>query len=80
MQDRSRTLRPGITVNPGAPRSGPAGGGPGPRTEAAPTPRAPGDVVGSSLDRFIGSWTREQAEAVNLALRDFDSIDHAMWN
>ena len=36
--------------------------------------------MGSSLDRFIGSWTREQAEAVNLALRDFASIDHAMWN
>ena len=36
-------------------------------------------VVGSSLDRFIGSWTREQAEAMNLALKDFKSIDQTMW-
>ena len=36
-------------------------------------------VVGSSLDRFIGSWTSEQAEAMNVALQDFDSIDHTMW-
>lgn len=41
--------------------------------------REAGSVVGSSLDRFIGSWTREQAEAVNLALQDFKSIDQSMW-
>lgn len=38
-----------------------------------------GGVVGSSLDRFIGSWTNEQAEAMNLALHDFKSIDPTMW-
>ena len=36
-------------------------------------------VVGSSLDRFIGSWTREQADAMNLALQDFESIDQTIW-
>ena len=30
------------------------------------------DTVGSSLDRFIGSWTREQADEVDRALKDFE--------
>lgn len=36
-------------------------------------------VVGSSLDRFIGSWTREQADEMNHALQDFESIDETIW-
>lgn len=29
-------------------------------------------TVGSSLDHFIGSWTRKQADAMDRALRDFE--------
>ena len=29
-------------------------------------------TVGSSLDHFIGSWTREQADAMDRALQDFE--------
>ena len=36
-------------------------------------------VVGSSLDRFIGSWTREQADEMNRALKEFASIDETIW-
>ena len=37
------------------------------------------DIVGSSLDHFIGSWTREQAEEMNRALEHFESIDETIW-
>ena len=30
------------------------------------------DTVGSSLDHFIGSWTREQADEMDRALKDFE--------
>ncbi len=36
-------------------------------------------AVGSSLDHFIGSWTREQADEMNRALQDFESIDETIW-
>ena len=38
------------------------------------------DTVGSSLDHFIGSWTREQADEMDRALKDFESIDESMWS
>ncbi|MGH9320057.1 MAG: hypothetical protein ACRD21_24990 [Vicinamibacteria bacterium] len=37
------------------------------------------DVVGSSLDSFIGNWSDDEAEAVELALKDFEEIDESMW-
>lgn len=37
------------------------------------------DVVGSSLDHLMGTWTVEEADAVDRALRDFSRIDEAMW-
>jgi len=33
------------------------------------------DTVGSSLDGFIGSWTRKQADQMDRALQDFGDID-----
>ena len=38
------------------------------------------DTVGSSLDHFIGSWTREQADEMDRALEDLESIDESMWS
>ncbi|MCY3621610.1 MAG: hypothetical protein OXH68_07845 [Gammaproteobacteria bacterium] len=37
------------------------------------------DVVGSSLDHLMGTWTVEEADAIDLALQDFSRIDEAMW-
>ena len=37
------------------------------------------DVIGSSLDHLMGTWTVEEADAINRALRDFSRIDEAMW-
>ena len=38
------------------------------------------DAVGSSLDGFIGSWTRQQADEMDRALQDFGDIDEALWS
>ena len=38
------------------------------------------DTVGSSLDHFIGSWTRQQADQMERALEDFEGIDESMWS
>ncbi len=38
-----------------------------------------GDTVGSSLDHLIGTWTLEEAEALNNAVKDFEQIDESMW-
>ena len=38
------------------------------------------DTVGSSLDGFIGSWTRQQADEMDRALQDFKGIDESMWS
>ena len=35
--------------------------------------------IGSSLDHFFGSWTQEQADELNEALKDFEEIDEEMW-
>lgn len=37
------------------------------------------DVVGSSLDHLMGTWTVEEADAIDRALQDFSRIDEAMW-
>ncbi len=42
--------------------------------------QAADDTVGSSLDHFIGSWTRQQADEMDRALKDFEGIDEAMWS
>ena len=38
-----------------------------------------GGKIGSSLDHFFGSWTQEQADELNEALKDFEEIDEEMW-
>ena len=37
------------------------------------------DTVGSSLDYLFGSWTSEEADTFDAAIKDFDVIDEAMW-
>ena len=37
------------------------------------------DVVGSSLDHLIGSWTPAEADDVDSALEEFETIDEAAW-
>ena len=37
------------------------------------------DTVRSSLDGFIGSWTRQQADEMDRALQDFEGIDESRW-
>ncbi len=42
----------------------------------------PGDqpnVIGNSLDRFMGVWTKEEAAEFREATRDFDRIDEDLW-
>lgn len=37
------------------------------------------ETVGSSLDHLIGSWTTPEADAIDSALEDFETIDEAIW-
>ena len=37
------------------------------------------DVVGSSLDHLIGTWTREEADEMDSALKEFENIDESAW-
>ena len=37
------------------------------------------DVVGSSLDHLIGTWTREEADEFDSALMEFENIDESAW-
>ena len=37
------------------------------------------DVIGSSLDHLMGTWTDVEADAIDHALQDFSRIDEAMW-
>ncbi len=37
------------------------------------------DVIGSSLDWFVGSWSEEQARAFDEAVADFERIDKELW-
>ena len=36
-------------------------------------------AVGSLLDHLMGTWTVEEADAIDGALQDFSRIDEAMW-
>lgn len=35
--------------------------------------------IGDSLDHFFGSWTQDQADELDDALKEFDRIDEEMW-
>ena len=35
------------------------------------------ETIGSSLDHLIGSWTAEEADAMNSALQDFETVGDA---
>ncbi len=37
------------------------------------------NVVGTSLDHLIGTWTHREAMEMNRALEDLSKIDEAMW-
>ena len=37
------------------------------------------DVVGSSLDHLMGTWSAEEADQFDQALAGFSRIDQAMW-
>ncbi|MCY4058441.1 MAG: hypothetical protein OXG44_10610 [Gammaproteobacteria bacterium] len=37
------------------------------------------DVIGSSLDHLMGTWTVDEADAIDRALQDFSVVDEAMW-
>jgi len=38
-----------------------------------------GGRVGNSLDRWIGTWTEADAQALERATRDFEQIDESLW-
>ena len=42
-------------------------------------PPAEKEVIGSSLDWFIGSWTEEEAREFDEAVADFERIDEELW-
>ena len=37
------------------------------------------DTVGTSLDHLIGSWTPAEANEIDRALADFETVDEASW-
>ncbi len=37
------------------------------------------DTIGSSLDHLIGTWTPVQADEMDSALSEFETIDEAAW-
>ena len=37
------------------------------------------NVVGHSLDDFIGVWSREEAESFDTALEVFEIVDESAW-
>ena len=42
-------------------------------------PKAKENVVGSSLDDLIGTWSDEEAQEVMDAVQDFETIDESLW-
>ena len=62
----------GISLNQAVLRLLRKGAGLGERKEEA-------DVVGSSLDHLIGTWSAEEAEEIERAVADFEEIDESMW-
>lgn len=49
------------------------------RKGAGFTAKGEADIVGSSLDHLIGTWSQEEAERVEQAIADFEEIDESMW-
>ena len=37
------------------------------------------DRVGTSLDHLIGSWTSAEADEIDRALADFETVDEVFW-
>ncbi len=37
------------------------------------------DTVGTSLDHLIGTWTAKQADEMDSALEEFETIDESAW-
>ncbi len=37
------------------------------------------DIVGSSLDHLMGTWSSKEADRIDEALEGFSRIDEAMW-
>ncbi len=42
-------------------------------------PKGAENVVGSSLDDLIGTWSDEEAQEVMDAVQDFETIDESLW-
>ncbi len=74
LENRLRALAEseGISLNQAALRLLRAGAGLLMRT--IPTCR-----IGNELDRFIGTWTNEEAEELAKAVHDFEAIDESLW-
>ena len=37
------------------------------------------NTVGSSLDHLIGTWTRAEADEMDAALKQFETVDGIAW-
>ena len=69
---RHLASREGISMNRAALRILRRGAGLGVRNGST-------DTIGASLDHLIGTWTAEEAAAMNRALEDLSQIEEAMW-
>lgn len=69
---RSLAQREGISLNQAALRLLRKGAG------LAETSAGP-DSVGDSLDHLIGTWTQAEAEELDAALEEFETIDEVAW-
>jgi hypothetical protein len=49
------------------------------RKGAGLSSRAPQAVVGDTLDRFFGIWTKEEADQFDEFMKDFEQIDASFW-
>ena len=69
---RRLAQREGISLNQAALRLLRKGAG-----QADGSARA--DTVGASLDHLIGTWTQADADEIDAALEEFETIDEAAW-
>ncbi len=69
---RRLAKREGISLNQAALRLLRKGAG-------LPDGAAKVDCVGTSLDHLIGTWTQAEADEMDAALEDFESIDETVW-
>lgn len=69
---RSLAQREGISLNQAALRLLRKGAG------LAETSARP-DIVGASLDHLIGTWTQAEAEELDAALEEFETMDEVAW-